>query len=253
MRMPAIFVGHGSPMNAIENNKFTDEWEKIGKMYKPKGIVMISAHWYTDGVLTQDEYEPDKINDMYGFPEELYVMDYPVHGMKEITDEITTTFGDSVKVDNSWGIDHGAWSVLVHMYPDANIPVVQISVDRTKTPQEQFEIGQKIAYLRDKDYMIIASGNIVHNLRMLNPNLENGYKWAIEFDDYIEKSIISKNFQNCIDFNKLGDSAKLSVPTPDHYFPLLNLLGAVNKSEEVSMFNKDYLMGSVSMTGYIFK
>lgn len=252
MRMPAIFVGHGSPMNAIANNKYTNNWKKIGSSYKPLGIIMISAHWYTEGTYTQDEKHPKKINDMYGFPYELYSINYHVTGSKKISKDILHTLRHDIKINNSWGIDHGAWSVLIHMYPNADIPVVQISVDKMKSPKEHFDLGRKLSYLRDQGYMIIASGNIVHNLRRINPNLKDAYEWASLFDDYIEEAIISNDYDKCINYKKLGEVASHAVPTPDHYFPLLILLGTVRDYEEVKVFNKGYENGSISMTGYIF-
>lgn len=252
MRMPAIFVGHGTPMNAIEHNQFTKEWEKIGQKFKPKAIIMISAHWFTQGTLTQDNKNPEKINDMYGFPDELYTMDYPAVGMKVLTKEIVKSLGESVTVDRNRGIDHGAWSVLVHMYPKADIPVVQLSVDRTKTPQEQFEIGKKITHLREHGYMIIASGNVVHNLGRLNPEANKPHPWASSFDDYIEAAIRRNDFDKCINYLEFGEAANLSVPSPDHYYPLLNILGAVRSDDQVTIFNKGYDMGGLSMTGYLF-
>lgn len=253
MRMPAIFVGHGSPMNAILNNEYTENWAKIGREFKPKAILMISAHWYTDQTLTQNQENPEKTNDMYGFPEALYTMTYPVHGDSILTERIQSTLGEAVTIDNSWGIDHGAWSVLVHMYPKADVPIVQVSVHKGKSPEEQFELGIKLKGLRDEGYMIIASGNVVHNLGRLNPNLDGAYPWASEFDDYIEEAIMSGAYDKCIQYLEFGEAARLSVPTPDHYYPLLNLLGAVVAEDCVTVFNKGYDLGSVSMTSYLFQ
>lgn len=252
MKMPAIFVGHGSPMNAIESNSYTDQWRLIGEKYKPKGIVVISAHWYTSGNKTQDDLEANKINDIYGFPRGLYELAYPARGNREMTQAITESLGKEVIIDNSWGIDHGTWSVLLHMYPNADIPVVQLSVDRDKRPEEQVQVGKKIAGLRNQGYMILGSGNVVHNLRMINPDLSDGSQWAQRFDDYIENAIRSSNYEACIDYSKLGDASQYSVPTPEHYYPLLNVLGAVSKEDVVTVFNKAYEMGSLSMTSYLF-
>ncbi len=263
MKMPALFVGHGSPMNAVEDNDYTREWQRIGKAYKPKAILMISAHWYTDGQKTQDDKHPRKIDDMYGFPRDLYDLEYPALGDKALTEDIIASLPESVVVDNTWGgLDHGTWSVLIHMYPEADVPVVQLSVDYTKKPEEQFEVGRAIGHLRDKGYMIIGSGNVVHNLRMINPSLDGPDPRAASFDDYIEAAIRSGDFDQCVHYLDFGDAAKYSVPTPDHYYPLLNILGAAstgNKSADnsakinVEVFNKSYDMGSLSMTGYLFK
>ncbi len=252
MKMPALFIGHGTPMNAIDHNKFTQEWSRLGKRYEPKGIIMISAHWYTRGLYTQNEEHPEKINDMGGFPKELYDLEYPVKGSQTIANEIMAKLGSKVTIDNSWGIDHGAWSVLTHMYPSADIPVVQISVDRSKSPQEQFEIGQDIRAMREHGYMIIASGNIVHNLRKISPKSDEPYPWAKMFDDYIEDAVLSRQFEKCVNYLDFGEASTLSVPTPDHFYPLLCLLGTVFPTDDISLFNKDYVMGSLSMTGYVF-
>lgn len=252
MRMPAIFVGHGSPMNAIEENEYTRAWAEIGKKYRPKAIALISAHWYTEGLITQDEDMPKKINDMYGFPKALYDLAYPVHGSKELSNEIVGLFQDEIYVSQKWGIDHGAWSVLVHMYPNADIPVVQISVDATRSAREQFDLGRQLSELRDKGYMLLGSGNVVHNLRKIDPRSVGASDWALEFDDYIKESIEQRTFDRCIDYANFGKSASLSVPTPDHYFPLLCVIGAVSSKDELRVFNRGYSMGSLSMTSYEF-
>lgn len=240
-------------MLAIEENDYTKMWETIGQNYRPKAILVISAHWFTSGNKTQDTPEPEKINDMYGFPKELYEVSYPVKGHKTLTDEVCALLGDSVTIDNNWGIDHGSWAVLVHMYAKADIPVVQLSVDKTKSPQEQFEVGKKIRSLRDHGYMILGSGNVVHNLRMLDFYAKEPFEWAEVFDDYVEKAIRDRAYERCIDYRSLGEAARLSVPTTDHYYPLLNVLGAIQQDDELTVFNKGYDLGSLSMTGYIFE
>lgn len=253
MRMPAIFVGHGSPMMAIEENTYTEQWKQIGQQFKPKAILVISAHWYTNGNRVQDEEKPRKINDMYGFPEALYKMEYPVTGDQLLTKELQELLDKDLVVDNSWGIDHGSWAVLVHMYPRGDIPIVQLSLDRSKNPQEQYLIGQKISALRDKGYMILGSGNVVHNLGLIDPSLKEPYLWASSFDDHIEKAIRERKYEVCVNYLEFGEPARLSAPTPEHYYPLLNVLGAVREQDELSVFNKGYDMGSLSMTGYVFQ
>lgn len=252
MRMPALFVGHGSPMNAITVNKYTEAWKKIGESFNPKAIIMISAHWFTKGTLTQNDQHPKKINDMYGFPQALYNLDYPVNGLESLGMELISRLGDGVKINNDWGIDHGAWAVLVHMYPEANIPIVQLSVNKDKLPKDHFDLGKKLSSLRDDGYMIIASGNVVHNLGMLNGAIEEPFPWAEEFDNYIEESIKNNRYDQCINYLDFGHIAKLAVPTTEHYYPLLTLLGSVREDDEVSVFNKGYVLGSLSMTSYIF-
>jgi len=253
MRMPAIFVGHGSPMNAIEDNGYTLEWAAIGRQFHPKGILMISGHWYTKGLKLQSASEPKKINDMYGFPQALYQMNYPVKGDQALTEKVVDMLGDHVDLDDSWGIDHGTWAVLTHMYPDADIPVVQLSLDRTKSPQALFDLGQKLSELRDQGYMIMASGNVVHNLRAMNPSMDKkGYEWAEAFDDAIEEAVTKGDYETCLNYMSLGEPATLSVPTAEHYLPLVMVLGAIKPEDSVQVFNKGFDLGGVSMTGYIF-
>ncbi len=253
MKMPAIFVGHGSPMNAIETNVYTRQWAKIGKMYQPKAILMISAHWYKPATVTQDAKIPSQIYDMYGFPEALYKLKYPAKGDENLTGRVVESLSDyGITIDDSWGIDHGAWSVLVHMYPKADIPVVQLSVNYKLAPAGQFELGQKLAVLRDEGYMIIASGNIVHNLRLVDFYANKPFDWAVAFDDHIEQAIKNKDYGACVNYQGFGDAAKKAVLTPDHYYPLLVLLGTVDDDDSVTVFNKGYEYGSLSMTGYLF-
>lgn len=253
MKMPSIFIGHGTPMNALNVNKFTKTWHTIGQRFQPKAILVVSAHWYTNGLLLQSAQPPNKINDMYGFPDDLYRVAYPVKGDLALTHSVQSILGELVHIDDSWGIDHGTWSVLTHMYPDADIPVVQLSLDRNKSVEDLYAIGKALSDLRENGTMIIASGNIVHNLRELNPQMDDkGYDWAIEFDDYIETAIINKNYDDCMNFMSLGELARLSVPSPEHYLPLLVLLGSVDDKDQVEVFNKGYDLGSLSMTGYVF-
>ena len=190
MRMPVIFSGHGSPMIALENNEITVGMEKvgrhvIGKYGKPKAILAISAHWYTRGTCVQSVEQPKQVYDMYGFPEELYQVKYPVTGDKELTEKVETVLGDLVSVNNSWGIDHGTWTVLVHMFPKADIPVVQLSVDGTLTAEECYQVGQKLSALREEGYLIFGSGNVVHNLRRVEWDNPDGTEMTNAFNDYI--------------------------------------------------------------------
>lgn len=253
MKMPAIFVGHGSPMNAIETNGYTRVWARIGQMYKSKAILMISAHWYKAETYIQDATIPKRIYDIYGFPEALYKLRYPAQGDKELTGKVVAALGQSaISIDNSWGIDHGAWSVLGHMYPKAKIPVVRLSANNRLNPVQQFEMGKKLAHLRLESYMIIASGNIVHNLGLADFYGIDPFDFAVNFDDRIETAIINGDYAACVAYRDLGDTARLAVPTTDHYYPLLVLLGTVGKNDRVTVFNKAYEYGSLSMTGYLF-
>lgn len=252
MIMPSIFVGHGSPMNAIEENAFTLKWREIGKKFpNPKGIIAISAHWYTSETRTSDLKEPVLIYDMYGFPEDLYALKYPVKGLPEIAEEIEKRLG-SVLIDNQWGIDHGTWSVLCHMYPKANIPVIQLSLDYKLKPQEHYELAKKLRTFREEGYLILGSGNIVHNLALVNWHMDEGYPWALEFDGYVKKNILERSYDPVIHYELAGESHKKAFYTLEHYLPILYVLGTSYEEDEIEVFNDTCLMGAMSMTGYIF-
>lgn len=247
--MPTIFIGHGSPMNAIENNIYTEKWKEIGeKKEKPKAILCISAHWFTRGSLTSNEENPRTVYDMYGFPKELYEIVYDAPGAPLLANEISEKLG--IDIDNSWGIDHGTWSVLHHMFPNRDVPVFQISVDGTKDARYHYELGQKLKSLRDEGILILGSGNIVHNLRLVDFNEKGGYDFAIEFDEKIKNDILNNNHENIINYKDYGDIATLSVPTEDHFAPLLYVLGASDGDARVLC--EGYDLGAISMTSYIF-
>jgi len=252
-KMPLVFIGHGSPMNAIEDNKFTGEWEKIAKSIpKPTAILAISAHWYTEGTKIMDEANPKMIYDMYGFPKELYEIVYDSVGAPDLAHLTKELISRETTFDHSWGYDHGAWSVLVKMYPEKDIPVFQLSIDASAPPEVHFEIGKQLRPLREKGVLILASGNVVHNLRRISWDMENGYDWANEFDSYIKDNILSKEFKNVLNYRNAGKSADLAVPTPDHFYPLLYILGASEESDQISVYNDEGTMGSLSMTCYLF-
>lgn len=253
--MPVIFVGHGSPMNAIEDNIFSNYWKQIPSLFeKPKVILCISAHWYKHDLKVNNEKAPELIYDMYGFPQELYEVKYPAAGSYEVANKIVDIFNDRVKIDNSWGIDHGTWSVLVHMYPDADIPVLQLSIDASASPNEWFKIGQAIKQLRSEGVLIIGSGNIVHNLRLINWHMGiEGYDWAYDFDNNIKDCILNRDFDNVINYKKNKYYSTNVFEHPDHYAPLVHVLGCVDPDDKISVFNDMCVMGSISMTGYIFK
>lgn len=251
-RMPMIFVGHGSPMNAIEDNKYTRGWREIAKkLPKPKAILAISAHWYTKGTRIQDEEYPKMIYDMYGFPKELYEVVYPARGCLDCAENTIRLLKNSVEVDNSWGLDHGTWSVLTRMYPGANIPVYQMSVDGYASSREHYEIGKNLKDLRNQGVLIFASGDVVHNLSKLS-YIDEGFTWAEDFDLYIKDSILNRNFENVVEFEK-HELSKLAVPTPEHFYPLLYTLGAYDDNDDIEVFNEGCLSGSLSMTSYLFK
>lgn len=253
-KMPAIFIGHGSPMNAIENNSYTAMWTQVAKeMKRPEGILSISAHWFTHGTKITDAPRPKVIYDMYGFPEALYRIVYQPPGDMERAHETIQLISRQVTVDNTWGIDHGTWSVLCHMYPEADIPVYQMSVDADADAETQFEIGKEIKKLRNRGIMILGSGNVVHNLSQVNWNMEGGYQWAQEFDSYIKNSVTKRNYKDVIDYKKAGRSAEMAFYTPDHFAPLLYVLGASQENDRLTVFNDSCTMGALSMTCYLFE
>ena len=220
-KMPALFIGHGTPMNAIEDNQYTKNWMKIASEFpKPKAILAISAHWYTSGSRITDEAHPKMVYDMYGFPDELYKVLYEAEGAPELAHLTKDLIKRDVKIDNSWGYDHGTWSVLCKMYPEADIPVYQLSVDSSASAQTHFKIGQEISALREKGVLILGSGNVVHNLSKIGWEMEGGHPWADDFDNYIKNKIISKEYQDVINYKTAGKSSELAFYTPDHYFPL---------------------------------
>ena len=251
--MPLLFIGHGSPMNGIELNEFSQSWAKMGREIEiPTAVICISAHWLTKGTFVTAMEHPKTIHDFGGFPKALFDVQYPAPGnvllAKETKNLITKT---NVGLDHDWGLDHGTWTVVKHMYPNANIPVIQLSIDYYQSPQYHYELAKELAILRRKGVLIIGSGNMVHNLRMVqfgaqNPNF--GFDWAIEMNEVFKKNILTKNHQPLIDYEKLGPAAKLAIPTPDHYYPLLYILGMQEKNEEAVIFNDKAVMGSLTMT-----
>lgn len=253
-KAPALFIGHGSPMNAIEDNAYTRNWEEIaGKFPKPEAVLAVSAHWYTGGSKIMEEMQPRMIYDMYGFPEELYRIEYKAKGSPELSRLTKNLITKDVETDNSWGYDHGTWSVLYRMYPAADIPVYQLSIDRNAGAAAHFQIGREISALRDKGVLILGSGNVVHNLSKINWGMEGGYPWAVEFDGYIKDKIIKKEYRDVVHYETAGNSAKLAFFTPEHFYPLLYVLGASREDDRLSVFNDSCTMGSMSMTCYLFE
>jgi len=251
--MPVIFIGHGSPMNAIEDNEYTKGWKEITNFIpKPVAILSISAHWVTNGTKVSILENPKTIYDFYGFPQELYNVEYKAKGSSEIAFKTIELLDGIAVADSSWGLDHGTWSVLHVMYPNANIPVYQMSIDMNATPKELFQIGKKLKSLRDNNILIMGSGNIVHNLGIMDYSMNDGFKMAIEFNDYITEKIEQRDFENIFNYKNLGDAARLAVPTTEHFDPLLYVLGATNDSDKVTIFNKSYMAGSLAMTSFVF-
>ena len=253
-KMPVLFLGHGSPMNAIEENQFVAGFRNLAKtLPQPNAILCISAHWFTNGTKVTSMQMPRTIHDFGGFPQALFDVQYPAEGSPELAVETKKILEPvHVELDEHWGLDHGAWSVIKHLYPEANVPVIQLSIDYTKSGQYHFELAQKLQSLRHKGVLIIGSGNIVHNLRLVdfrNFDKDNyGFDWAIEARETINTYLLDGNFQPLMDFDKMNKAVQLAIPTPEHYLPLLYTLGLKEKSEELSLFNDKLLAGSLSMT-----
>lgn len=249
--MPVLFLGHGSPMNAIELNEFSRGWQQIGKSLPvPNAILCVSAHWETRGTFVTAMEKPRTIHDFGGFPRALFDVQYPAPGSPDLARETSKIITQTkVGLDENWGLDHGAWSVIKHLYPKADIPVIQLSLDYGKSPREHYALAAELAALRKKGVLIIGSGNIVHNLRIIDwKKPDTGYDWAVETDAKMRQWISEGNHQALIDYKKAGMAFEQSVPTPEHYLPLLYTLGLQGKNEEVSFFNTKTIMGSISMT-----
>lgn len=253
-KMPVLFVGHGSPMNAIETNEFSSGWASVGKTLPvPAAILCISAHWETKGTYLTAMEVPRTIHDFGGFPDALYEVKYPAPGSPELARKTCDLFpGNQAGLDESWGLDHGAWSILKHLYPKADIPVVEMSLDYSKSPREHYMLATQLAKLRKMGVLIIGSGNIVHNLRLVDwRNAQNSYPWAAEADARIRELISRNDHAALISVSRAGKCFELSVPTPEHYLPLLYSLALKEENETVSFFNTKIIMGSVSMTSFV--
>lgn len=254
VQLPVLFIGHGSPMNGIEDNEFSRNWSKMGnEIPKPKAVLVISAHWLTNGTFITAMEHPKTIHDFGGFPEALYNVQYPANGSPELAkvtaDLITST---TVGLDHDWGLDHGTWSVVRHMYPNADIPVLQLSIDYNKPAQYHFDLAKLIVSLRKKGVLIIGSGNMVHNLRMVAwdklDETNYGFDWAIEMNTVFKDKISNGDFKSLIEYEKLGSAAKLAIPTPDHYYPLLYSIALQQSNDEIHFFNDKTVGGSLTMT-----
>jgi 4,5-DOPA dioxygenase extradiol len=252
-RAPTLFIGHGSPMNIIEDNSFIRGWRQIAaSLPKPAAILAVSAHWYTEGTRIADNDWPETIHDFYGFPEELYKITYPAPGAPQLAERAKALLGEAAVFDSSWGLDHGTWCVLHTMYPQADIPVFQVSVNRRAPAAEHFALGKKLKDLREQGVMILGSGDVVHNLGMIEFARTDGYDWAYEFDNKIADCIRKRDMDGVIGYGKFGRPAALSVPTPDHFYPLLYVLGAADPSDGLQVYNQACVLGSLSMTSYVF-
>jgi 4,5-DOPA dioxygenase extradiol len=248
MRLPAIFFGHGNPMNALEKNAYTKVWRAIGKSIpRPKTILSISAHWYLPETLVTAMEHPRTIHDFGGFPRELYEVNYPAPGDLQFAARLQRLAG--ADADHQWGLDHGTWSVLCHVFPEANVPVVQLSIDETQPPKFHYDLGVRLGPLRDEGILIMGSGNLVHNLHAYawGRHTKQPFDWAIRFEKQAREMLVAGNDEPLIDYESLGSDAVLSVPTPDHYLPLMYVMGARSKDDEVSFPVEGIDGGSVSM------
>ena len=249
--LPAVFFGHGNPMNAVTHNDYTETWRRMGaEMPKPTAILSISAHWYVPETGVTVSTAPRTIHDFGGFPQELYQVQYAALGSPALARRIQQLLSPlAVNLDNSWGLDHGTWSVLRHVYPTADIPVVQLSIDETKPAAFHFEIGQKLAALRDEGVLIVGSGNLVHNLHAYawGRHPRDPYDWAVRFESAAKDMMLAGEHKPLINYETLGRDAALSIPTPDHYLPLLYVLAAQQKGESVRFPVAGVDGGSISM------
>lgn len=253
-KMPVLFLGHGSPMNAIEENEFVRGFRNIGKdIPTPKAILIISAHWETKGTLVTAMQKPRTIHDFGGFSQALFDVQYPAPGSPELANETKRLIKKvQVGLDESWGLDHGAWSVVKHLYPKADVPIIQMSIDYTQGAQYHYDLAKELASLRKKGILIIGSGNMVHNLGMVAWDKLNtdsyGYDWAIEANDKMKHFILSDNHQPLIHFKSQGRAFDLAIPSPEHYLPLLYTLALKESNEQASFFNDKPVGGSLTMT-----
>jgi 4,5-DOPA dioxygenase extradiol len=255
--MPALFIGHGSPMNAIEENEFVRGFrDSVQTIPKPTAILCISAHWYIKGTKVTAMPMPPTIHDFYGFPQALFNVQYPAKGDPLLAQETQKLLSPTlVELDEKWGLDHGAWSVLKHLYPKADVPVIQLSIDFSKTPLWHYELAKQLKSLRNKGVLIVGSGNIIHNLGLVDFAKINqvgfGFDWAHEAHQTFNDYILKENINALANYQQGSNALKLAVPTPDHYLPLLYILGLKEKNENIQLFNDKLLAGSLSMTSFI--
>ena len=248
---PAIFFGHGNPMNTLQRSAWTAAWASIGaSMPRPRAVLCISAHWYLPGTRVTAMPAPRTIHDFGGFPRELYEVQYPAPGDPELAHRVQKILSPlSIELDESWGLDHGTWSVVRHLYPDAGVPVIQLSIDETKPASFHFDLGRKLAPLRDEGVLIAGSGNLVHNIRMYSweGKMPEPYDWAARFDKKARELMLAGEYEALIDYEKIGQDAALSIPTPDHYLPLLYVLGSIGQGDRMTFPVEGFDGGSMSM------
>ena len=262
-KLPVVFVGHGSPMNAIEDNQFSQCWQRMAReLPRPRYILCVSAHWETRGVFVTAMPQPRTIHDFGGFPRRLFDVQYPAPGSLELAQAVKDTARlANIGLDQQWGLDHGCWSVLVQVYPQADIPVVQLSLDYTQPPQFHYSLGRELAALRRQGVLIVGSGNMVHNLgrvvfrsgSLADFNEPYGLDWALEARALMKKLIAERNHTALVNYLKLGEAVRLAVPTPEHYLPLLYVLALQEADEEAALFNDVAVGGSLTMTGVLIR
>ena len=257
-KMPVLFVGHGSPMNALDKeNPFNQNFSLITQKFaKPKAILMISAHWYSSRLQVTSGKHPEMIYDFYGFPDELSQVQYPAPGSPELAEQVQSLLQpENVELNPTRGFDHGAWAVLKYLYPDVNIPVVQLSLNRLQSAEWHFNLAKKLSALREQGVLIIGSGNIVHNLRAISwehiDQIGAGYDWAFAFRETVNQAIATQDDETLVHYDQLGEKAELSVPTPDHYLPLLYIMALREPQDEITFFNDNLIAGSLSMTSVL--
>ncbi len=257
--MPALFVGHGSPMNGIEDNLFSNQWKKLGaELPVPNAVLVISAHWLTKGTFVTAVDKPQTIHDFGGFPQALFDAQYPASGDPQLAKSISELVTEpAIGLDHEWGLDHGSWTILKHIYPKAEIPVLQLSIDYNQPAAYHYQLAKGLAGLRKRGILIIGSGNMVHNLRMVDfakLNEDNyGFDWALELNEILKTKILSGDHQALINYTMLHSASKLAIPTPDHYYPLLYTLGLQQATDNVSFFNDRAVAGSLTMTSVILE
>lgn len=258
MKFPTIFLGHGSPMNALEQNTYTQGFKKLGeeilkKYGKPKAVLMVSAHWESKGTWVTGMDKPKTIHDFYGFPQKLFEVQYPAKGDPKFAKELESSKLDISNDLDQWGLDHGAWSVLIHLFPKADIPILQLSLDKNKSFSDHFELGNKLRTLREQGVLILGSGNIVHNLKKISwDSNAKAQDWAIEFDEWVKEKTIKRDFQSLIKQATNSESGKLSINSAEHYLPLLYTLGSSDTDEPVNFDVEGIQNGSISMRSVRF-
>ncbi len=251
MKMPVLFVGHGNPMYTLGDNEFTRVWKSLSKeLPKPKAVLCISAHWETNGTSVTTKEHPETIHDFGGFPPELYEVVYPAPGSPELAQNIQSLVKKfKVNPCDVWGFDHGSWSVLRHTFPEADVPIVELSIDYNKTFQQHYELALELSELRSQGVMIIGSGNIVHNLGKVDWRDENAaLDWAVRFNDNVKKLILNNDINSLIDISSIDKNFQFAVPTPEHFIPLIYAMALKESTDKISFFNDKIVMGSLSMT-----